>query len=249
MLGDTRCIDPCAPEGERRTWIDGHPADRPEWRPRLVKTDGAYPWRILCDLSEDQCRGGGWKTKREGTAALASGPGATLRWLEFAAECAERMGLVFTAYRVEQPESACQRYHIDPMDPRERDWPACGQPITLPASALVLARFRLGWDHARQQEAVRPASVRSYAGDRDHDVWIAAWVQAREDMLAGRVTEAEHVVLDATPENAGYLRLDEGHRELLGRRLYQLERDALRRFYDPTSFAQTESCWASRTET
>ena len=225
-LGGDRCVDPCPPAGERRTWIDGHPADRPEFAPRVVKNPDPgnryWAWLVVCDLSVDVCQGHG-ERKRD-LLPIVNDPARRLRWLEFATDCAERAGLLVTAFVVDPPPSACVRWQVEPWDKGEPDrdgvyrggllW-TVGVPVIRCGllTADAVAAHRLGWTRDRARAAVMLSIY-----DRDRIDWVAAWSQARADILTG-LARGELDAHGVSPEVEGYLRLDEYQRGRLAERI------------------------------
>jgi hypothetical protein len=236
-------LDMCAPEGV---------VEIPMFAPRIFKNPDPgnryWLWLVECELPGDACRGHG--DRRKDLAPILTDPRRRALWVKFAAECAERIGLLVPAPST--VVSACERQDLEPTDRAldarawggaASDWWCCGLPIRAPGSAAALTKVRLGWSDARIAEARRPSSVRTYQGDRDYDVWLPCWTRCREDLLAGAVTAEELAALGATEQNAGYLRLSESARTFLGQRVYpptsKRESAALQDPYYQTCWAYT----------
>lgn len=228
--------DACAPEGV---------LEIPLLVPRVFKNPSPgnhyRAWLVTCELDKDVCSG--HAERKRDLVTILTDPARRALWFKFAAECAERAGLFCTAAT---PASACHHTMREPSDPSldgrrwggpSSDWPCCGLPVRIYGGALALSQLRLGWTDERIAEARRPTSVRSYQGDIDYPVWLACWSRCREDLASGTVSQAELDAMGVPPEAAGYLRLTEGAREMLGRRCHPMNRA------ESLAAQDERSCW------
>lgn len=206
-------------------------------RVRRAEKSGRGAWVVECDLDPFECSAR-CATKREAMTRLT---GEGLRtWLRFAGEQAERGGRSASCTRpAPRPDAGSQPGPAVSWSP---EWAAVGDAIGGHEDAYgALALLRLGWSADRQADAAR-----NMGWSRDWDTWVAARTAALEALRAGDITPAEEAHLGATPATTGYLRLDEHRCRDLSRHSHPLIGEDLRRFYQPTSWHQTSTCWARR---
>ena len=239
--------DMCAPDG---------PTPRADLAPRVTRTGGsAYLWQLTCEGAG--ITGGPWKTKREGTAALAGCPAAAMRrWLEAAYEWLERepgnwgpdRKTLCVLREVAAPESACDRWQVEPFF-KEPDFDgvvrgksySTGMPICpyWQNTACPVAQRRLGWTDKQCS-----AAYVDHPYDPDRIRWYEALAKANADLVAG-LGDEEAVALGATEATRGYLRLPDDRRANLGRGVWTLTGREAVAFFEPGSFGATRTCWGT----
>lgn len=176
--------------------------------PVVEKHDkGPYPWRLHAAGIDPWHFMRRFARKRD--AVVASTHSA---FFQEALAAAERAGAVCIA---PGPEPACGRHDREPFCEADRSWPECSEPIHALGNVTDLASFRLGWAPERWMD-----SLLGWSSFCDEEAQKKAWLLAVQDLASGNLTEAEETVLGATSKTRAYLRLSEGAREFLARRLY-----------------------------
>lgn len=238
----------CDPEG---------PTRRPGLAPRITRTGGSSaPWQLTCEGCPGMW-GGPWKRKGDATKALTEcSPAAMRQWYVAAYAWLERepggwgapeRKTLCVAREVAAPESACDRWQVDPcfkepdFDGVVRGLYYCtGMPICpyWQNTMAAVAQRRLGWTDKQCSAAYVD---HPYAPDRIR--WYAALAQASADLAAGLDDDEETAALGATETTRGYLRLPDETRANLGRARWSLGGREAVTFFEPGSFGATRTCW------
>ena len=203
---------------------------------------GPRAWQVrLAALDAHECRM--FAPTKKAAQEWVSANGKS--WAKHAAACCERAGLlafaplaIETVSRWQDREPFDRNLDMGDHTPRGGN-PTCGDPIVLRLAHVTdLARHRLGWTSERWRASLDQWSI-------DADRRRAAWDRAILDLKAGELSTDDLAVMRATPETAGYLRLDGFILEDLRRRVGFTGWDALRELaaYWTGERSRTH-CWA-----